>query len=198
MRRMVAVALVALGLGSCAPAPALPKACATSGIERIGGPISLVDEHGRAVTQADFAGKPTVLYFGFANCPDVCPTSLQALRVALEKRAKGAAALNVALVTVDPARDTPEVLARYVASPAFPPGLKGLTGAPAQTKAAADAFKVFAQRRDDPGSAAGYSFDHTSMLYLMSREWRPLALFPSEMAPADMAMCIDGALAKAH
>ena len=198
MRKFLAIVLAALSVSGCAREAALPKTCATTGIERVGGPISLVDEHGRPVTQADFADKPTLLYFGFANCPDVCPTSLQALRVGLEARKKGAAPLNVALVTVDPERDTPEILARYVANDAFPVALRGLTGTPAQAKAAQEAFKVFAQRRDDPGSAAGYAFDHTSMFYLMDRRWRPVAIFPSEMQPAEMAACIEGALAKAR
>ena len=198
MRKFLAIVLAALSVSGCAREAALPKTCATTGIERVGGPISLVDEHGRPVTQADFAGKPTLLYFGFANCPDVCPTSLQALRVGLEARKKGAAPLNVALVTVDPERDTPEILARYVANDAFPVALRGLTGTPAQAKAAQEAFKVFAQRRDDPGSAAGYAFDHTSMFYLMDGRWRPVAIFPSEMQPAEMAACIEGALAKAR
>ena len=139
-----------------------------------------------------------MLYFGFANCPDVCPTSLQAARTALDARKPGAAALNIALVTVDPERDTPEILARYVANDAFPAGLRGLTGTLEQTRAATDAFKVYAQRREDPGSAAGYVVDHTSMFYLMDRAWRPVAIFPSEMVPADMAACIDYALAKTH
>ena len=197
MRKFLAVVLAAISVSGCAREAALPKTCATKGIERVGGPISLIDEHARPVTQADFAGKPTLLYFGFANCPDICPTSLQAARVGLAARKKGAAPLNVALITVDPERDTPEALVRYVANGAFPPGLRGLTGTPAQTRAAQEAFKVYAQRRDDPGSAAGYAFDHTSMFYLMGPQWRPLAIFPSEMPPAEMAACIDGALAKA-
>ncbi len=196
-RAVLTAAFLATIFSGCAQ-QAAPKTCATSGIERVGGPISLVDSGGVAVTQADFADKPTLLYFGFAHCPDVCPTSLQAARAGLDVRKRGAAPLNVALVTVDPERDTPELLARYVVNDAFPVGLRGLTGTPEQTRAAADAFKVYAQRRDDPGSAAGYVFDHTSMFYLMDRAWRPLAIFPSEMPPADMASCIDHALAKAR
>jgi protein SCO1/2 len=184
-------------LAACAPAgPALPKACAISGLERVGGPIALVDETGRAVTQADFADKPTLLYFGFANCPDVCPTALQTLRAMQDARGADATPINVALVTVDPERDTPEVLAQYVASPAFPAGLKGLGGTPEQVRAAADAFKVYAQRRDDPQSAAGYVVDHSRLLYLMDRQWRTAAMFQDSMPPADMAACVDHALAK--
>lgn len=196
VRAAVTAALLVTTFSGCTQEVAAPRTCATSGIERVGGPISLVDSRGKAVTQADFADKPTLLYFGFANCPDVCPTSLQAARAALDARKPGAVPLNVALVTVDPERDTPELLGRYVVNDAFPVGLRGLTGTLAQTKAATDAFKVYAQRRDDPGSAAGYVFDHTSMFYLMDPAWRPLAIFPSEMPPSDMARCIDHALAK--
>jgi protein SCO1/2 len=102
------------------------------------------------------------------------------------------------MVTVDPARDTPELLASYVASPAFPEGLRGLTGSPAQIEAATTAFKVYAQRRDDPGSAAGYVVDHSRLFYLMDRNWRPAAFFQDDLPPAAMAACIDHALAKAR
>jgi protein SCO1/2 len=194
MRRLVILAAVALA--ACAPAGRpLPKTCAVSGLERVGGPISLVDASGAAVTEAAFADKPTLLYFGFANCPDVCPTSLQAIAQALASRAPGATPLNVAMITVDPERDTPELLGRYVANDAFPPGLRGLTGDAAQIEAAKTAFMVFAQRRADPGSAAQYSIDHSSLFYLMDRHWKTTAMFPSDLAPADMAACIDHALA---
>jgi protein SCO1 len=193
---LVAVAVSTLFAG-CAP-QAPPKTCATSGIGRVGGPISLVDTKGVAVTEADFADKPTLLYFGFASCPDICPTSLLTVRTALDARKANAKPVNVALVTVDPERDTPEVLGQYVATEAFPEGLRGLTGTPAQTKAVSDAFKVYAQRREDPGSAGVYVYDHTSLFYLMDRAWKPLAIFPSEMPPADMASCIDFALANAR
>jgi protein SCO1 len=195
LHRAVAIALSALSLGACAPAVKAPATCATSGIDRVGGPISLVDQAGKAVTQSDFAGKPMLLYFGFANCPDICPTSLQSLRTALDARAAGAPEIATALVTLDPERDTPDVLARYVSSDAFPNGLIGLGGTVAQVDAAAEAFKVMHQKREKPGSAVGYVVDHSSLFYLMGPDWRPKAIFPSSMPPADMAACLDSALA---
>ena len=195
-RAAAVMALVALFPVACAPAVQAPPArCATSGIQRVGGPISLIDQTGRAVTQASFADRPTVLYFGFANCPDICPTSLQTLRAAFDGRAGGAPDVNVALVTLDPERDTPEILARYVSSEAFPKGLMGLTGAQAQIDAAAGAFKVLHQKREEAGSAVGYVVDHSSLFYVMDRDWKPIAIFPSEMTPADMSACIDAAMA---
>jgi protein SCO1 len=194
--RAAAIAFIALTPGACAPAVKTPATCATSGIDRVGGPISLVDQTGKAVSQSDFAGKPTLLYFGFANCPDICPTSLQTLRAALDARAAGAPEVRTALVTLDPERDTPEVLARYVSSDAFPEGLIGLGGTAAQVDAAASAFKVMHQKREEPGSAIGYVVDHSSLFYLMGPDWRPKAIFPSSMTPADMAACLDSALAR--
>ena len=195
--RSAIAAVLVFALPACSPAAkAPPGRCATAGIERVGGPIDLVDSSGKAVTQADFAGAPTLLYFGFANCPDICPTSLQTLRTAMDARAPDAPAVRTALVTLDPARDTPEVLARYVSSAAFPKGLVGLTGSEAQIEAAADAFKVLHQKREEKGSAVGYVVDHSSLFYLMSGDWKPEAVFPSDMPPADIAACIDAALAK--
>jgi protein SCO1/2 len=196
MRLVLAVAAVLLS--ACAPARApLPKTCAVSGLN-LGGPISLVDSGGAPVTEASFAGRPTLIYFGFANCPDICPTSLQAAATALASRPAGAPEVAAALITLDPGRDTPELLARYVTSDVFPPGLVGLTGTPEQVDAARRAFKVYAQRRDDTGSAAGYLIDHSSLFYLMDAGWKPAAVFPSDLPPADMAACIDHALAKAR
>lgn len=195
--RSVVAALLLVALPACSPAAkAPPGRCATAGIDRVGGPVDLVEASGKPVTQATFAGTPTLLYFGFANCPDICPTSLQTLRAALDARDPGAAPLQTALITLDPARDTPEVMARYVSSEAFPKGLLGLTGSEAQIEAAASAFKVLHQKREEKGSALGYVIDHSSLFYLMGADWKPRAIFPSDLPPADMAACIDAALAK--
>lgn len=195
--RSVLAAVLLVALPACTPAAkAPPGRCATAGIDRVGGPIDLVEASGKAVTQAEFAGTPTLLYFGFANCPDICPTSLQTLRAALDARDPKAAPVRSALITLDPARDTPEVMARYVSSEAFPKGLVGLTGSDAQIEAAAAAFKVLHQKREEKGSAIGYVVDHSSLFYLMSADWKPEAVFPSDLPPEDMAACIDAALAK--
>ena len=195
-RAAAAFALAALLPAACSPAVKTPTTCAVTGINRVGGPISLVDQTGKAVTQSDFVGQPTLLYFGFANCPDICPTSLQSLRAAMDARAADAPAVRTVLISLDPERDTPEILARYVSSEAFPKGLIGLGGTVAQVDAAADAFKVLHQKRQEPGSAVGYVIDHSSLFYLMGADWRPKAVFPSSMPPAEMAACIDAGLAR--
>jgi protein SCO1/2 len=117
--------------------------------------------------------------------------ALQTLDAALGEKAGD---VQTALISVDPERDTPEALRTYVANEAFPAGLVGLTGTAEQVDAVADSFKILRQRRRDEGSALGYTIDHSSYFYLMDRNWRTAAVFPSEMAPEDMAACIDRAL----
>jgi protein SCO1/2 len=195
MRSVILAAFAVFALVSCSPAAVAPEKCATKGIERLGGPLALVDETGRPVTQSDLVGEPTLLYFGFANCPDICPTSLQTLRAALDLRPARAPKLRTVLVTLDPERDTPEVLARYVKSDAFPAGLRGFTGTRAQVDAAASNFKVLHQKRVEEGSAVGYVIDHSSLFYLMGADWRPKAVFPSALPPAEIAACLDAGLA---
>lgn len=200
-KNWAAMALVAL-LAACAPAEreaetaAVPAGCITDPPEQIGGPISLVDKTGAPVTQAQFAGKPTLVYFGFAFCPDICPMSLQTARAAFEALGPEGETVQSALITLDPERDTPEVIGRYAATEVFPTGLVGLTGTPEQTAAAAKAFRVGWRKSQIAGSAADYVIDHTSFFYLMSSEWRPLAMYPSSLSPSDAAQCMRLGLAK--
>lgn len=132
----------------------------------VGGPFSLVDQDGERVTEADFAGRPTVIFFGFTHCPDVCPTTLFEMTSWLERLGDDAQALNVAFVTVDPERDTPEVLSRYLS--AFDERILGLTGQPEDVAAALEAYRVYARKVEtDDG---GYTMDHTASVYLMDSE----------------------------
>ena len=118
-----AFALVGFGQGAGQPEAPVPG-CILEGAEVVGGPISLVDHNGAPVTQADFAGDPMVLYFGYTHCPDVCPTSLNTLAGALAE--PGGFDPQTAFVTLDPERDTPQVVAQYVRSASFPPGIRGV------------------------------------------------------------------------
>lgn len=135
--------------------------------------LALPDADGRVRTLEDFKGKVTLLFFGYTQCPDVCPTTLAELaRIKKELGAEGDRIQGV-FVTVDPERDTPEVLKAYVSS--FDPTFVALRGSPEQTAAAAKEFKVFYARVDGktPGS---YSMDHTAASYVLDREGR-LRLF---------------------
>ena len=136
----------------------------------VGGPFSLLDHTGKRVTDADFRGRYMMVYFGFTFCPDVCPAGLQLMAAAID--AAGAKGLRVTpiFVTVDPERDTPEQLARYV--PSFHPRLVGLTGSLAEIQAVAKAYRVYYQKVKDERSSAPYTMDHTSIIYLMDPQGR--------------------------
>lgn len=154
----------------------------------VGGDFTLVDQNGITRTQADFADKYTLIYFGFTYCPDVCPFSLQVLADALSRLPEDQRAVfQPLLISVDPERDTPQVLAQYVDSPAFPANLTGLTGSPEQIRAAAEAYRVYYARVEDPDSAAGYTMDHASLIYLMDGEGEFVDVFPHHATPEDIA-----------
>ncbi len=157
----------------------------SSGVPNIGGPFELVNHSGEPVTDADFAGKKTLIYFGFTYCPDVCPTALQVMSVALDELGDDAAAFTPIFVTVDPERDDPETMAAYVEH--FGDNFIGLTGTPEQIEAAAKAYKVYFRKVEDASSSAGYTMDHSSVVYLMSEDNTFLANFTHETRPDRMA-----------
>ncbi|ACT60695.1 electron transport protein SCO1/SenC [Hirschia baltica ATCC 49814] len=164
--------------------------CASRAYENIGGPISLVDHTGAPVTQEDYKGKETLVYFGFTNCPDVCPFTLSVVGAAMDLLPADVEKPRTLLISVDPEQDTPEALAQYVESNGFPDELIGLTGTPEAIKAAADEFKTSYKRIDAPDSTMGYTMDHLSILYLMDKDWKLKTFFTSEAAPKDVAGCI--------
>jgi len=161
----------------------------TAGTVAIGGPFTLVDTKGAAVTEASLEGRYSLIFFGFTHCPDICPLTLQTVTRALE--IAGAAADNVqpVFITLDPARDTPETMASYVAN--FHPRMVGLTGTPEQVTAAAKAYKVYAAKspiKDAGGAETGdYSITHTGYIYLMDRAGKYLAHFDKDVAAEDIA-----------
>jgi protein SCO1 len=171
--------------------------CILEGAEEVGGPIALIDTAGRAVTQADFAGEPVVLYFGFTHCPDICPTTMYTLAEA--QALPDAYDVRTALISVDPERDTPESMASYVSTNGFPAGLMGLTGSVEQVDAAKQAFRVYSARVPRAGAIDGYTVDHTSLAYVMDGEWHARAIIRTTGAtPAQMAQCISAGLAAAE
>jgi cytochrome oxidase Cu insertion factor (SCO1/SenC/PrrC family) len=143
--------------------------------EPVGGPFALSDQAGRIRTDRDFRGKLLLVYFGFTYCPDVCPTDLQAIGLALDRLGRDADQLQPIFITVDPERDTTEHLAEYVAM--FHPRLIGLTGSADAIQKVADAYKVYYARvpLKDPGD---YTVDHTAYIYLMDRDGNYLGFFP--------------------
>jgi protein SCO1/2 len=132
----------------------------------IGGPFTLEDGSGKAVTDRDFRGKYMLVYFGYTFCPDVCPTTLNAIADAMDKLGPTAAHIQPVFITVDPKRDTPAVVKQYAA--AFGPSIVGLTGTAEEIAKAAKEYRVYyAEHRTGPGPD-DYSMDHSSVLYLMS------------------------------
>jgi protein SCO1/2 len=154
-----------------------PENCILENADGVGGPIELIDTNGARVTQADFAGEPAILYFGFTHCPDVCPTSMYAIAEAMAL--PSGYDIQPVLISVDPARDTPAALAAYVQTDGFPPGLVGLTGSQAQVTAAERAFQVYASRAEGNVGDENYNVDHSSLLYVMDADWRTVAIVPT-------------------
>lgn len=136
------------------------------GTPTIGGAFTLVDHTGKTVTDGDFKGKFSLVFFGYTYCPDVCPTALSTMADALEILGDDGAKVQPLFVSVDPERDTPEQLSMYVRH--FNPRLVGLTGTPEQAAAAAAAYRVFFRKVEEEGADADdYLMDHTAIAYLM-------------------------------
>ncbi|MEQ9518263.1 MAG: SCO family protein [Parvibaculum sp.] len=160
----------------------------SSGVALVGGPFELVAHTGKTVTQADFAGQYMLIYFGFTFCPDVCPTELQVMSSALDILGDEGANVTPILITIDPERDTVDAMARYVAN--FHPRLLGLTGTPEQIATAASAYRVYYQKVTDEASAAAYTMDHSSVVYLMGPDGTFIKHFGPGTSPEKMAKTI--------
>jgi len=148
-----------------------------------GGEFRLQGPGGKAFGSKDFAGRIVVLTFGFTHCPDVCPTSLAALALAMENLGRDRERVQGVFVTVDPERDTPALLARYVG--AFDPGFLGLAGDAKATREVARAFKVFYQKVPDP--SGGYTMDHSTGYYVIDSRGLTRLMFRYGLPPEDMA-----------
>lgn len=155
------------------------------GIASIGGPFALVDQDGRARTDADFRGRYMMIYFGYTFCPDVCPTALSDMIVALDELGPLAAQVQPIFITVDPARDTVEKLKTYV--PNFHSRLIGLSGSEAQITAVARAYRVYYAKSEDPKAGSDYLMDHSSVIYLMDPKGRYVTHFNHATAPEKIA-----------
>lgn len=151
---------------------------------QIGGPFHLVDQTGAPVTDATYRGRWLLVYFGYTFCPDVCPTELQTIAAALNKLGPDAAKVAPLFITVDPGRDTPEVMAKYVKL--FDDRIIGLTGTPAQIAEVAHAFRVY-YAKVPAKDGEPYVMDHSSFVYLMNPKGRLAALFNQDTSANDLA-----------
>jgi protein SCO1/2 len=171
--RLLAVILAGFLVGALGGAAALmltrdPAASVvTSGTALIGGPFSLVDQQGKTVTDKDFRGRYMLVFFGFTHCPDICPAELQVMAESLEALGAKAEKVVPIFITLDPERDTPEVVGDYVKN--FGSRFVGLTGSPQAIAEAAKAYRVAFSKFLPEGEAddQNYSIDHSAIAYLM-------------------------------
>jgi protein SCO1 len=157
----------------------------------LGGPFTLTDQEGRIVTDADFRGKWLLLYFGYTRCPDACPTALNSIAEALDQLGSTRDKIQPVFVTLDPERDTPDVLKDYTS--AFRAGILGLTGSPAQIAAVAKEYRITYQKHMEP-QGGDYTVDHTSIIFLIDPKGRPASLFSHETPPERLARDIKAAM----
>jgi protein SCO1/2 len=154
-----------------------------TGTPTVGGPFRLTDQTGKTVTDADFHGHYVLIYFGYSFCPDVCPTTLGVMAQALDKMGADAARVVPVFITIDPARDTPKVLADYMK--AFGPSFVGLTGSEREIKAVEKEYRVYAVKR--PLDNGNYGMDHSSVLYLIGPNGKMISFYDEAVSPDDLA-----------
>ncbi|MEM7723022.1 MAG: SCO family protein [Pseudomonadota bacterium] len=183
-----ALAAIALGrMGQAADADPFGQCRATNvvgGAGAIGGPFTLVSETGETVTDTDVITEPTLVYFGYTFCPDVCPLDTVRNAEAVDILDGQGMQTQPVFITIDPQRDTPEVVEQFTAN--IHERMLGLTGTPEQTDAAADAYRVYYRSHDD-GSDPYYLVDHTAFTYLVLPEHGFVEFFPREVTPSEMA-----------
>ena len=149
----------------------------------IGGPFQLTDQSGAVVTEQSLQGRPTLIFFGFTHCPDVCPTSLFEISEVLRAMGKDADSVNAYFISVDPERDNPATMKDYLSS--FDPHLKGLTGDPEVLAKVLTEYRVYAKKV--PLKDGDYTMDHTALVYLMDRKGRFVAPFNLKRTPEEAA-----------
>ena len=162
-----------------------------SGKGQVGGPFTLLDQTGKKRSLAEFKGKVVLIYFGYMFCPDICPTDLSNLAGLLKRLGKDADQVQTIFITLDPARDTPELIGKYVQY--FDKRILGLRGTEQQTKQVATQYKTFYEKGSLNGNQ--YVIDHTAFIYIMNRAGKYLAFFPPGTSPERMEIMVREALA---
>ena len=164
-----------------------------SGKALVGGPFTLTSAHGERVSLSEFRGSMVLLYFGYTFCPDVCPTDLLAIAHTLKSLGKQGDQVQPLFVTLDPARDTREVLRAYAS--AFHPRIIGLTGSEDEIRRVATAYKVFFEKVTPPGSKT-YFIDHATYTFLLDRNGKYILFFPPGTPPERMVVTVREQLAE--
>jgi protein SCO1 len=149
-------------------------------VAAVGGPFQLMDQNGKAVTDAEMKGKPFLVFFGFTHCPDICPTTLFDMSQLMKELGPDADRTGALFITVDPDRDTPKVMKDYLSN--FDAHVRGLTGDPTAINAAIRAYRVYAKKV--PLENGDYTMDHTALVYLMDKNGHFVAPFDVSRTPA--------------
>lgn len=154
-----------------------------SGQIAVGGPYALTDQDGHPRSSADYRGKYQLIYFGYTFCPDVCPTTLAIMAAAMDELGGAQERIVPIFITIDPARDKPQILKKYLA--AFGPRFVGLTGSPDQIAQVEKEYHVFAQKQALPNG--NYSMNHSSVIYLLGPDGKLAAFYDDVASPDDLA-----------
>jgi len=182
-----ALCLAMLILAGCGAADRVPDGFNAERIDlsdKFSNAFTLTNTDGQTVTEADFRGKPAIVYFGFTHCPDICPNAVAVLSAALNELGDNAENITPIFIGVDYGRDTPQSLKKFLA---FDPRIEGLAGSEDQIRAATTAYRVFFERRDLKSSSLGYTIDHSSMFYFVDREGTLKYAFRDNLSPQQLA-----------
>ena len=183
----LALVLFAAGFAGAYALLNAPKTVQGEGTPLIGGPFSLVDTNGKRVSDRDFRGKLMLVFFGYAHCPDVCPTELQTMSTVMENLGPAADKVAPIFISVDAMRDTPQALANYMKN--FDARITGLTGDQNDIASAAKAYRVYYRKAGDSGNG-DYTVDHSAFVYLMDGSGKYITHFTFNTAPESMVAVI--------
>ena len=192
-----AVIALALGLITMVVVGGRQQAAQTTDVATgqplVGGPFTLTNQDGQEVTEKILEGKWTLVFFGFTYCPDYCPTTLGVLNAVQERMGDKAEDLQIVFISIDPERDTPQMLKDYLSSDGFPDGVIGLTGTPEQVAKAAKAYRAFYQK---VGEGEGYTMNHGLTVYLMGPDGKFRSAVAHDLGPSRTATLIENAMEK--
>jgi protein SCO1 len=183
----LALVLFAAGFAGAYALLNAPETVQGEGTPLIGGPFSLVDTNGKRVSDRDFRGKLMLVFFGYAHCPDVCPTELQTMSTVMENLGPAADKVAPIFISVDAMRDTPQALANYMKN--FDARITGLTGDQNDIASAAKAYRVYYRKAGDSGNG-DYTVDHSAFVYLMDGSGKYITHFTFNTAPESMVAVI--------
>lgn len=182
---VVAVAIALLG-GFLLSERGQPPIAAVrvAGAEAVSADFELTYHNGMMQTDEDFCGRWMLVFFGFTNCPDVCPMGLATIAQVMDDLGAEGEAVQPLFITIDPERDSPSVLANYI--PQFGPSILGLGGPPEQTQRTAKAFKVYYQRAEDETARDGYTMGHTSSFLLFDPQGEFVRIYEFDLDPSQI------------